>query len=78
MIGFLLGAVIGYIVFMFFYQKWYYNYCSKRYVQAKNRAIAWRRDWDTLARIYEEEERAARPTVDMDVLFPEGSLGENE
>ena len=78
LIGFLLGAVIGYIVFMFFYQKWYYNYCSKRYVQAKNRAIAWRRDWDTLARIYEEEERAARPTVDMDVLFPEGSLGENE
>ncbi len=78
LIWLILGVVIGYLVFMFFYQKWYYGYCTKRYQEAKNKAIAWRRDWDTLARIYEEEEEAAKPTVDMDLLFPEGSLGENE
>ena len=78
MIGLLLGAVIGYLIFMFFYQRWYYRFCTERYVKQKKMALDWRRDWDILSRIYEEEEAAAKPTVNMDLLFPEGSLGENE
>ena len=78
MLLFLLGGVIGYLIFMFFYQRWYYEFANRRYKEAKIGAIRWRRDWDDLSRIYEEEDEAARPTVNMDLLFPEGSLGENE
>ena len=37
-----------------------------------------KQDWDKLAEIYSDEMDATRPTVDLDLLFPEGSLGENE
>ena len=74
----LIGGGIGYLVFMFFYQRWYYNYSNSRYIDAKKQAIRWRSDWEILTRLYEEEEEASKPTVDMDLLFPEGSLGENE
>ena len=73
-----LGAVIGYIVFIFCYRSWYYRYSMQRYRRARQKIVRMKQDWDTLAEIYEDEMQATKPTVDLDLLFPEGSLGENE
>ena len=74
----LLGAALGYIVFLFFYQRWYFRYCLERYRDARRLINRTKRDWDILEGIYRDEAEATRPTVDMNLLFPEGSLGENE
>lgn len=74
----LITALVGYIVFIFLYRSWYYRSCMKKYQDARRVIGRMRRDWDTLEEIYQDEKEATRPTVDLDLLFPEGSLGENE
>ncbi|MBR1634386.1 MAG: hypothetical protein IJ682_04890 [Lachnospiraceae bacterium] len=73
-----LVSVIGYIVFIFFYRSWYFRYSMRRFREAKRKINLMKKDWDILAEIYEDERQATKPTVDLDLLFPEGSLGENE
>ena len=77
MIGLLVTA-IGYIIFIFFYRSWYYRRCSDEYRNARQKINKMKQEWDELAQIYSDEMDATRPTVDLDLLFPEGSLGENE
>ncbi len=77
-ISIVLAVVIGYLVFIFFYQRWFFRYSLNYYQEAKRRINRWKNDWDRLSEIYEEEKAATKPTVDMDVLFPDGSLGEKE
>ena len=78
LIGMILGVVIGYILFLFFYQGWYHKYCLERFRQARQYFRQRKRDWDILNEIYQEEKMATKPTINMDLLFPEGTLGENE
>ena len=78
LISMALAVVIGYLVFIFFYQRWFFRYTMNHYQSARKRINLWKRDWDRLAEIYRDEKAATKPTVNMDVLFPEGSLGEKE
>lgn len=78
LISLALVAFVGYIAFIFFYRSWYYRLSMQRYREAKRKISLMKRDWDILAEIYEDERQATKPTVDLDLLFPEGSLGENE
>ena len=78
MISVALAAVIGYLVFIFLYQRWFFRNTLGHYQAARKRLNRWRNDWNKLAEIYENEKAATKPTVNMDVLFPEGSLGEKE
>lgn len=78
LISLALGAFVGYIAFIFFYRSWYYRLSMRRYREARRKIGLMKKDWDTLAEIYEDERQATKPTVDLDLLFPEGSLGENE
>lgn len=71
-------SIIGYIAFMYQYQNWTHRHTLSRINIARKKIKRLRKDWDTLEEIYGQEEQDASPEVDMDILFPEGSLGENE
>lgn len=71
-------SVIGYIAFMYQYQNWTHRHTLSRIKNAKRKIKRLRKDWETLEDLYGQEEQAASPEVDLDILFPEGSLGENE
>ena len=71
-------AAVLYIVFLYFYRSWYHEHCVRRYHNARLKISRLKKDWDMLAEMYAEEDAKRRPTVDMDLLFPEGSFGENE
>ena len=73
-----LACLIGYIVFIFFYRSWYFRRSLRDYREARQKISQMKRDWDILAEIYQDEKEATKPTVDLDLLFPGGSLGENE
>lgn len=71
-------SVVGYLVFMYQYQNWTHKHTIERIKNARKKIKRLQKDWDTLEDMYNEEEKATSPGVDMDVLFPQGSLGEDE
>ncbi len=74
----LIAALVGYVIFIFLYRSWYHRVCVRKYQEARRLVGRMKRNWDNLEGIYQDEKEATRPTVDLDLLFPEGSLGENE